>query len=170
MERESKEKLPVYESQFLLVFRRFLSHRLAVAGGVVVVVLLGMALFANILVPKDPLFLDTSKRFIAPFQSWANILGTDEVGRDVLSRLLYGGRVSLIVGITAMLATLATGSLIGLLAGYFGGKIDNILMRFTDTMLCFPQVFLLLILAAFIRPNLISIALIIGVSSWMKNV
>lgn len=141
---------------------------MAVAGAVVVLLLLGMALFANILVPKDPLFLDTSKRFIAPFQSWTNFLGTDEVGRDVLSRILYGGRISLIVGITAMFATVVTGLLIGLVAGYFGGKIDNILMRFTDTMLCFPQVFLLLILAAFIRPNLISIALIIGVSSWME--
>lgn len=168
MDRKNQKILRVYESQFHLVFRRFLSHRLAVAGAVVVVLLLGMALFANILVPKDPLLLDTSKRFIAPFQSWTNLLGTDEVGRDVLSRILYGGRISLIVGITAMFATVVTGLLIGLVAGYFGGKIDNILMRFTDTMLCFPQVFLLLILAAFIRPNLISIALIIGVSSWME--
>lgn len=168
MDEQTQENTRTYESQFRLVFRRFLSHRLAVAGAVVVAVLLGIAIFANVLAPKDPLFLDTSKRFIPPFQSWTNLLGTDEVGRDVLSRILYGGRVSLIVGIAAMFATVVTGSLIGLAAGYFGGKIDNILMRFTDTMLCFPQVFLLLVLAAFIRPNLISIALIIGVSSWME--
>jgi len=168
MDKQTPEVTRAYESQFRQVFLRFLSHRLAVAGAVVVVMLLGLALFANVLAPKDPLFLDTSKRFIPPFQSWTNFLGTDEVGRDVLSRILYGGRISLIVGIAAMFATVVTGSLIGLVAGYFGGKIDNILMRLTDTMLCFPQVFLLLVLAAFIRPNLVSIALIIGVSSWME--
>ena len=90
------------------------------------------------------------------------------MGRGTLTRLIYGGRISLIVGVTAMFATIVTGMIIGLLTGYYGGRVDNILMRFTDTMLCFPQVFLLLVLAAFITPTVISIALIIGFTSWME--
>jgi peptide/nickel transport system permease protein len=82
--------------------------------------------------------------------------------------MLYGGRISLVVGIAAMLATVVTGSVIGIVSGYFGGWIDNILMRFVDTMLCFPQVFLLLVLAAFVTPTLLSISLIIGLTSWME--
>ena len=148
--------------------RRFLQHRLAVAGGCVVVVLLLMALLANVISPHDPLALDTQRRFIPPLTNLDFILGTDEMGRDLLSRLFYGGRISLVVGLAAMFATIVTGLIIGLLSGFYGGKVDTTLMRLTDTMLCFPQVFLLLVLAAFITPTVISIALIIGLTSWME--
>ncbi|MCK6452318.1 MAG: ABC transporter permease [Alphaproteobacteria bacterium] len=151
-----------------MVLRRFLRHRLAVAGAVVVVLLCASALFANLLAPHDPTFLDTRHRFLAPFQDMGFLLGTDELGRDTLSRLLYGGRVSLAVGLVAMLTTIVSGLLIGLTAGYYGGWIDDLLMRFVDTMLCFPQVFLLLVVAAFVPPTLISISLIIGLTSWME--
>lgn len=157
-----------YESQTRRIWRRFLRHRLAVAGGCVVLLLLSMALFANLLAPHDPLSLDTQRRFIPPLTNVSFVLGTDEIGRDLLSRLFYGGRVSLVVGVTAMFATIVTGLLIGLIAGFYGGRVDNVLMRFTDTMLCFPQVFLLLVLAAFITPTVVSIALIIGLTSWME--
>ena len=149
-----------YESQTLRIWRRFLRHRLAVVGGCVVLLLLAMVLFANLLSPHDPLSLDTQRRFIPPFSNSDYLLGTDEMGRDVLSRLFYGGRISLVVGVAAMFATIVTGLLIGL--------VDSILMRFTDTMLCFPQVFLLLVLAAFVTPTVVSIALIIGLTSWME--
>jgi peptide/nickel transport system permease protein len=127
-----------------------------------------MVVFANLLSPHDPLSLDTQRRFIPPLTDAAFVLGTDEMGRDLLSRLFYGGRISLVVGVAAMFATIVTGLLIGLIAGFYGGRVDNALMRFTDTMLCFPQVFLLLVLAAFITPTVISIALIIGLTSWME--
>jgi len=168
MENESKKEREIYETQAIFVLKRFLRHRLAVAGGIVVILLLILAIFAHVLAPRDPLLLDTSKRFIPPFMEREFILGTDEMGRDILSRLLHGGRISLIVGIAAMIATVFTGSIIGLVSGYYGGRIDNILMRFTDTMLCFPQVFLLLVLAAFITPTVVTIALIIGLTSWME--
>ncbi len=157
-----------YERQTRRVWRRFMRHRLAVGGGCIVLLLLLMVVFANFLAPHDPLALDTQRRFIPPLSNVSFVLGTDEMGRDLLSRLFYGGRVSLVVGVTAMFATIVTGLLIGLLAGFYGGRVDNILMRFTDTMLCFPQVFLLLVLAAFITPTVISIALIIGLTSWME--
>ena len=157
-----------YESQLGRIWRRFSRHRLALFGGCVVIVLSLVTIFAGVLSPHDPLALNTSIRFIPPFENMHFILGTDEMGRDMVSRLLYGGRVSLVVGMTAMFATIVTGLAIGVIAGFYGGKIDNILMRFTDTVLCFPQVFLLLILAAFITPTVVSIALIIGLTSWME--
>jgi peptide/nickel transport system permease protein len=157
-----------FESQSRRIWRRFLQHRLAVAGGCVVAVLLLMAFSAHVISPHDPLELDTQRRFIPPLTDPDFILGTDEMGRDLISRLFYGGRISLVVGVAAMFATIVTGLIIGLMSGFYGGKVDSALMRLTDTMLCFPQVFLLLVLAAFITPTVISIALIIGLTSWME--
>ena len=157
-----------YESQARRVWRRFLRHRLAVAGGCLVVMLLLMALAADFITPHDPLALETGRRFIPPFTNPTYVLGTDEMGRDLLSRLMYGGRISLVVGVAAMFATVVTGLVVGLISGFYGGRVDNLLMRFTDTMLSFPQVFLLLVLAAFITPTVMSIALIIGLTSWME--
>ena len=148
--------------------RRFLAHRLAVLGLAVVVVLCAAALFAPWIAPHDPVELDTKLRFLAPGQRAGFPLGTDEIGRDTLSRLLYGGRVSLTIGLVAMLTTVATGALVGVVSGYLGGWTDTVLMRFVDTMLCFPQVFLLLVVAAFIPPTLLSMSLIIGLTSWME--
>lgn len=160
--------LPQSRSYGAMILRRFLSHRMAVAGAVVVFVLCSSALFAQFIAPHDPLRIDTSLRFLAPFTNWAYPLGTDDLGRDTLSRLLYGGQVSLIVGIVAMLTTMVTGTLVGLAAGYYGGVVDNLLMRLVDTLLCFPQVFLLLVIAAFVPPTILSISLIIGLTSWME--
>jgi len=165
---DTNESVDFYETQLQRLWRRFSSHRLAVFGGCIVSILLISTIFAGLISPHDPLDLDTSRRFIQPFTNTQFILGTDEMGRDTFARMLHGGRISLIVGIAAMFATVVTGLLVGLISGYYGGKIDSILMRFTDTILCFPQVFLLLILAAFITPTVISIALIIGFTSWME--
>jgi peptide/nickel transport system permease protein len=150
------------------VVRRFARHPLALFGGITVALLCASALLAPVLAPRDPLLLDTSIRFLPPLAHWPFVLGTDELGRDTLSRLLYGGRISLTVGLVAMVTTLITGSLIGVVAGYIGGWVDMLLMRFVDTMLCFPQVFLLLVVAAFVPPTLLSISLIIGLTSWME--
>ena len=150
------------------VIRRFTRHPLALIGFIAVTTLCVAALFAPWIAPHDPLLLDTKARFFAPFARPGFLLGTDDLGRDTFSRLLYGGRISLTVGLVAMFTTVLTGALIGLASGYLGGIIDTLLMRFVDTMLCFPQIFLLLVIAAFVPPSLISIALIIGLTSWME--
>jgi len=150
------------------LFRRFARHRPALAGGVAVVLLCLSAFFAPALAPHDPLELDTKFRFLGPLVDLSFPLGTDELGRDTLSRLLYGGRISLTVGLVAMATTVLTGALVGLVSGFYGSWVDTLLMRFVDTMLCFPQVFLLLVVAAFVPPTLISISLIIGLTSWME--
>jgi peptide/nickel transport system permease protein len=160
--------LPRNRSYAGLILRRFLRHRIGVFGAIVVVLLCFSAAFAQLIAPHDPLLINTSQRFLPPFASWAFPLGTDDLGRDTLSRLLYGGQVSLVVGIVAMLATMVTGTLVGLAAGYYGGVVDNLLMRLVDTLLCFPQVFLLLVIAAFVPPTILSISLIIGLTSWME--
>lgn len=150
------------------VWGRFRRHPMAMFGFATVLVLCLAALFSPFIAPHDPLLLDTSRRFVAPLARAGFWLGTDELGRDTLSRLLYGGRISLTVGLVAMGTTVVTGAVIGLVAGYSGGMLDTLLMRFVDTMLCFPQIFLLLVIAAFVPPSLISIALIIGLTSWME--
>jgi peptide/nickel transport system permease protein len=160
--------LPAHQSYLRTVALRFVRHRMALAGAVIVVLLCAAALFARAIAPYDPTLLDTGKRFIWPVQSAAHPLGTDELGRDMLTRLIYGGQVSLAVGIVAMITTVLTGTVIGITAGYFGGFVDAILMRLVDSVLCFPQVFLLLIVAAFVPPSLLSISLIIGLTSWME--
>jgi peptide/nickel transport system permease protein len=157
-----------YDSQIKIVFKRFIRHRLAVIGGTLVIFLFLVTLFADLVSPSDPLLINISHRFTPPFNESKYILGTDELGRDALSRILYGGRISLFVGIAAMLATILTGTIIGLVSGYYGNIIDSILMRFTDIMLSFPQVYMLLVLAAFVTPTIFSISLIIGLTSWME--
>ncbi len=149
------------------IFRRYAQHRLAVAGLVVIMVLFGAAIFAPLLAPYAPEALNPLERFQPPL-SEGHLLGTDEVGRDVLSRLVYAGRVSLTVGFAAMAVTIALGSLIGVISAYYGGIIDTALMRLTDVFLSFPTIYLLLVLAAFVRPSVLSITLIIGATSWME--
>ena len=149
------------------VLRRFVRHRLAVLG-VLVIVFLGIgAAGAAWLAPYDPDDIDITARYAVPL-SEGHLLGTDDLGRDVQSRLMYAGRISISVGVAAMLVTLVVGFAIGAFAAYYGGWIDVGLMRLTDVMLCFPSVFLLLFVAAFVTPSLTSIALMIGLTCWME--
>jgi peptide/nickel transport system permease protein len=149
------------------VLRRFLRHRLAVLG-VVLIALLGIgAAGAPWLAPHDPDEIAITQRYAPPL-SPERVLGADDLGRDVLSRLMYAGRISLSVGIAAMLVTLVVGFAVGAFAAYYGGWIDAVLMRLTDVMLCFPSVFLLLFVAAFVTPSLGSVALMIGLTCWME--
>ena len=136
-------------------------------GSVVVIALLGLgAGFAGGLRLPDPIQIQMGHKF-APPMSQGHVLGADELGRDVLSRLLHAGRISLTVGVAAMLVTVTFGALLGTIAGYFRGTLDAVLLRVTDAMLSFPPIFLLLALAAFVPPSLFSMTLIIGVTSWM---
>ncbi len=157
----------VHEGLLRQIVRRFVRHRLAVAGLAVVVTLFLAAALAPVLAPYDPEVVNPRARHQPPF-SPGHLLGTDEIGRDVLSRLLYAGRVSLVVGFAAMLVTILLGSVIGLVAAYYGGWVDTALMRLTDVFLSFPTIYLLLVLAAFVRPSVLSITLIVGATAWME--
>lgn len=123
------------------------------------------ALLAPWLAPYDPNAINVDAMLLTP--SWQHLLGTDALGRDVFSRILYGGRVSLWVGFVAVGISSAIGLVLGLVAGYFGKLTDEIIMRGVDVMLCFPSFFLILAVIAFLEPNLTNIMVVIGLTSWM---
>ena len=147
--------------------RRFFRHRLAVLGLVVIVALALSAAFAPWIAPYNPDDVDIANRYAPPL-SLGHLLGSDDLGRDVLTRLMYAGQISLSVGVAAMAVTVIVGFAVGAFAAYLGGWVDVALMRLTDTMLCFPSVFLLLFVAAFVTPSLASISLMIGLTCWME--
>lgn len=153
--------------QFALAWERFRRHKLAVGGACIILLLVTACALADFLAPRDPSAIFVPDRFAPPL-TIGYPLGSDELGRDVLSRLLHAGRISLFVGLSAMLVTVVVGSLVGVTASYFGGKMDLLLMRFTDIMMSFPSLFLLLVMASFLGSTVLSIALIIGVTSWMQ--
>ena len=160
---EGKQKDIVSESYLQTVFRRFKRHKLALISLVIVVILGLAALFAPIIAPYDP------NEMAGPFSGAPGkgfLLGTDQIGRDVFSRLLYAMRISLLVGIMATLISTVIGVILGLIAGYFGGVADMLIMRFTDMVMSFPYILLVLVAAAIFKPGLWSIILILGFVDW----
>ncbi len=161
--KTKKDKDIISESYLQTVFRRFRRHHLAMASLVVLVVLGGAALFAPLLAPYDP------DAIIGPFGGAPSrdfLLGTDQIGRDVLSRLLYAMRISLLAGIMATLISTVIGVVLGLVGGYFGGALDMVIMRFTDMVMSFPYILLVLVAASIFKPGLWSIILILGFVDW----
>jgi peptide/nickel transport system permease protein len=146
-------------------WRAFRRNRLALIGGAVVLVLVALALFAPALAPWDPNRPDIKKILAEP--SGKHPLGTDQLGRDVLSRMLFGARVSLAVGFVSVGIAAAIGIVLGSLAGYNGGSVDAFIMRLVDLMLVFPRFFLLLAVLAFLRPSIWTIMTVIGLTGWM---
>ena len=146
---------------------RFRRHRLAMFGLAAIVLLIVAVVIGPSLVPFDELHIDVRHRFTPPPVD-GHLFGTDQLGRDLLVRVLSGGRISLAIGFAAMLISTVFGTTIGVAAGYYGGLVNALLMRFVDAVLCFPQVFLLLVLAAFITPSIAMITLIIAATSWME--
>jgi peptide/nickel transport system permease protein len=146
-------------------WRTFSRNQLAMVGGTVVTVLVLMAVLAPLLAPWDPNRPDTKKILTPP--SSKHWLGTDPLGRDVLSRVLYGARVSLSVGFVSVGIAALIGVLLGTAAGYHGGMVDNVIMRLVDLMLVFPRFFLLLAVLAFLKPSIWTIMTVIGLTGWM---
>lgn len=148
--------------------RRFARHRLALLGVAMITLIILACLIGPSLLPYDELFIDLRHRFAPPFTAGYHIFGTDPLGRDVAVRLFMAGRISLLVGFFAMVLSTLFGTTIGVVAGYYGGRLGMLLMRFVDAFLSFPGIFLLLALAAFIKPSPFMITVIIAVTSWME--
>ncbi len=144
---------------------RFTSNLLAVTGLVMVLLLACLAVAAPLLSPYDPQAIDTYHILEPP--SASHPLGTDSLGRDCLSRLLYGAKISLLVGFVAVGIATLVGTLLGAVAGYYGGWIDSLIMRFVDVMLCFPAIFLIMAVIAFLEPSIWNIMAVIGLTGWM---
>ena len=158
-----KKKENLNETYMQMVLRRFRAHHLAKISLLILVVVGLAALFAPVVAPYDPdAIVGTFSG--APCKEF--ILGTDQIGRDVFSRFLYATRISLLVGILATAISTVIGVVLGLIAGYFGGVADMILMRFTDMVMSFPYILLVLVAAAIFKPGLWSIILILGFVDW----
>lgn len=140
------------KSPLQLAMARFAHNRIAIVALVLMLVLILLAVFANQIAPFDPIKRDVKNRLQAPSQT--HLLGTDELGRDILSRIIYGGRVSLWVGLASVLASLVIGVPLGLFAGYLGGAVDGISMRIMDLILAFPGIIFAIWLVSMIGPGI----------------
>ncbi len=152
-------------SPFVIIMRRFMRNRASVISASIVLILFIIAAFAPYISPYDPNGIDVNKILIGP--SWEHPFGTDELGRDVLSRMIWGSRISLMVGFVAVGIAVCIGIFLGSIGGYYGGRIDAFIMRCVDVMLSFPVFFLILAVIAFLEPSIWNIMIIIGCTGWM---
>lgn len=135
------------------------------AGGGIILLLLIVSLLAPWLAPYDSGQIDLTNVLMSP--SMKHLCGTDQLGRDVLSRMIWGARISLMVGFVATGIAIIIGAILGAVSGYYGGWVDSVIMRFVDIMLCFPTFFLILAVIAFLEPSIWNIMIVIGLTSWM---
>lgn len=145
--------------------KEILNNKMALAGLLFIGAVLVFAAFAPYIAPYDPAHIDTKNILVGP--SCAHVFGTDTLGRDIFSRIVYGSRISLSIGFIAVGISIVIGVLLGSIAGYYGGRIDSTLMRFVDMMLCFPTFFLILAVIAVLEPSIFNIMAVIGATSWM---
>ena len=148
-----------------IFWARFKRNRLAVLGGIAVVCLFAAAVFSPVVSPYEP--DDINVRHILEPPGIKHPFGTDDLGRDILSRVIWGSRISLSVGFVAVGIATVIGIILGAISGYYGGWIDRIIMRFVDIMLSIPTFFLLLAVIAFLEPSIWNIMIVIGLTSWM---
>lgn len=133
-------------------------------GSIILLILILGAILAPVLAPYDPSNI-MENEIQGP--SLRHVFGTDDLGRDIFSRLLYGGRISLSVAVIAVLVSVTIGVLLGSVSGYYGGIIDSVIMRFTDVMLSFPTIFLILAIQSVLSPSIVNVMVVIGATSWM---
>jgi peptide/nickel transport system permease protein len=153
-----------------IVLRRLWRLKWSVAAAVLMLLIVASAVFAPVVAPDNPLAVDIKHRLAPP--AWMHggaldhLLGTDQVGRDLLSRVIYGGRVSLVVGVAAVVISASIGVLLGLGAGYFGGRVDWTIMTLVNIMLTFPFVLLALAVIAVLGPSLVNMIFVLGIADW----
>lgn len=151
--------------------RRALRNRAGLVGLAIVLVNVAIALLAPAVSPHDPLDQDIALRLLPPVWleggSSAHVLGTDQLGRDILSRIVYGSRVSLLIGLVSVALSLPVGVGVGLLAGYFGGALDDVMMRLADVQLAFPFILLAITIAGVLGPSPRNVVLILGLGGWV---
>lgn len=148
-------------------WRRLARHKLAAAGAATLVLMVLLCFAGPLVLRLDASYIDVLNRFAPPLTS-GHLLGTDELGRDVLARLMAGGRISLVIGFAAMLISVVFGTIVGMVAGYRRGVVGAVLMRFVDAMLAFPTIFLILALAMLVKPGIVSTTILISATCWME--
>jgi peptide/nickel transport system permease protein len=166
--RQARPKKLKGDSQWAVAARHFKKNRMAMAGLAVMVFLYVITLLTPLIAPFDPAAQGdiVATRYLGP--SLTNLMGTDRFGRDIFSRVLYGARISLSIGFIAMGIGVTLGTVIGAVAGFFGGIIDTLLMRFTDMMLSFPRLILLIVIIAMFEPSIFMVVAVLGLTGWMS--
>jgi peptide/nickel transport system permease protein len=159
--KANKKKFKQNSNPWLEAWRRLLKSKIGIAGLAIIIFLLLVAIFAPFLAPYEPNAQNIISRYEAP--SSEHLLGTDEMGRDILSRIIYGSRISLQVGLVSVLLALVLGVTFGVFAGFYGGKIDMVIMRFMDIMLAFPSILLAIGIVAILGPQLKNAMIAIGI-------
>lgn len=147
--------------------RKFVNNRLAMIGMIFVVIIVLASIFAPLLTPYDPAEIDLSAMSLSPRAG--HPLGTDKLGRDVFSRVLYGGRISIFVGVVGALSGSLIGMVLGSIAGYFGGKIDTVLIRISEIFQTFPEMILIMILVGILGQGVGNLILVFSVTGWMTT-
>jgi len=157
------------ESWGRLVWRRFRKHKLAMTGLIVIIVITLSAILAPVIAPYDPKEVRMDRvpggQPMAPCVE--HPMGTDALGRDYLSRAIHGGRVSLSVGLVAVGISVVIGVVVGSIAGFYGGVVDSVICRIIDILMCIPTFFLILIVNAYMKPNILNVMVVIGIFGWM---
>lgn len=148
-----------------IIFSHINKNILLFFGLSIVLFFIIVAIFAPFIATYDPAVTNMQAIFLPP--NATHYFGTDDIGRDVFSRVVYGTRISLFVGFIAVGISLIIGIILGLASGYYGGRVDSIIMRFTDIMLSFPTFFLILAVIAFLKPSLVNVMVVIGLTGWM---
>jgi peptide/nickel transport system permease protein len=149
----------------ITILKKALRNPLSLVGIIIIISVFILAMFAPFIAPYDPNEINVKAILLGPsIEYW---MGTDGLGRDVLSRMLYGGRISLLVGLVAVGISTLIGIILGALAGYYRGWVDTVIMRLVDIMLSIPSFFLILAVIAFLTPSIINIMIVIGLTSWM---
>ncbi len=147
------------------IFSKINKNILLISGAFIVLFFIIIAIFAPLIATFNPALTNLDAVFLPPDSTY--FFGTDSLGRDVFSRVVYGARISLFVGFIAVGISVFIGVVLGLISGYYGTFVDSIIMRFTDIMLCFPTFFLILAVIAFVKPSIINVMVVIGVTGWM---
>ncbi|HSI67656.1 MAG TPA: ABC transporter permease [Planococcus sp. (in: firmicutes)] len=159
------------QSSFKKLAKRLLRSKTGMLGLIIVVFVTLMAIFAPLLAQHDPAQTNVVDRLLPPFWSEGGntefLLGTDNLGRDILSRIIYGSRISLMIGISAVLLAGAIGMVLGLIAGYYGKVLDFIIMRTVDSLLAIPNILFMLIILAVFGPSLLTLILVLGGTTWV---
>lgn len=153
-----------HESIWKVMLRKYMKNKLAVIGAFMLFIIIGCAIFAPWLAPQDPSKQVLIDKLSPPGEKY--ILGADNLGRDTLSRLLYGARVSLLVGFVSVMGSIFIGTVVGAVAGYYGGKLDAFLMRFVDAVISFPSLFLLITLVTIFEPSVMTLIGIFAIFGW----
>jgi len=147
------------------MIRGLVKNKMALAGGAFILLMTLLAVFAPFVATYNPSKIDSVAILNGP--STEHIFGTDMLGRDIFSRIVYGSRTSLLIGFIAVGISVLIGLFFGSISGYYGGRVDHAIMRFVDIMLCFPTIFLILAVIALLEPSLFNIMLVIGATNWM---